>query len=373
MKDWATRVALIMIILGVIGIGIAVSPTGNALSESTQLPNFDDAILNLSVDLFGLGVGFLIFERLVKAYVNARVYEREFRVPEWMKEIKKAKHKVEILNTWTRLITDFENGKEFTSVLRNLIEGTDVRIRILLLAPDAQFAEKRAKDLQREDVYEKIQLCMVTLEKLQKEFAEKSIPAEDKKQIQDRFQVRITSDIPAIALNRVDDHGYVGFYPESKQSSEETQLYFNFRNSQTGQYMARYFDRLWSNAVPVKEYRSLQIVRLGELDGKKDEAVMHVRYKGYFYLIHGDWMQERVTKEFSNGNIKTSIKVYFRNSDDDNESENLPTEHILVGSIAQCASEEADILRKIARRKYTFEDNRNVVFYKFINSKSMTR
>lgn len=217
-----------------VGLGAVVALL---LLFSSSLPDYGKNLsLNLGADLIGtIIVLFAVAPFLARGDRQRESVRESFDRPGFVRQIADARREIQILELWTDLLQENYQDRVLAALRAALKQ--QVKIRILLLSPDAHAAEQRADDLLRQtnvigDILDNLRILHG--------FVYADIPEVHRRNI----DVRIYSALPPVQMYQVDRQVVVSFYPVNVISWNATQ-YLTSPDSQLGQFVGDKFDELW--------------------------------------------------------------------------------------------------------------------------------
>jgi hypothetical protein len=204
---------------------------------SRSLPEYGKNLgLNLGADLIGtIVVLFAISPFLARAETQRDSVRENFDRGGFIKNVADARGEILILELWTDLLQGgYRTG--FIESLRAALRQ-QVKIRILLLSPDARAAEQRADELLQQtnvvaDILDNLRILY--------DFVYTEIPEVHRRNI----DIRVYSALPPVQMYQVDSQVIVSFYPVNVTSWNATQ-YLTSPDSQLGKFVGDKFDELW--------------------------------------------------------------------------------------------------------------------------------
>lgn len=204
---------------------------------AAPLPDYGKNLsLNLGADLIGtIIVLFAVSPFLNRADLQRDMVRDGFDRAGFIRQAADARREILILELWTDLLQGTYQDR-FLESLRQALRQ-QVKIKMLLLSPDAHAAEQRADDLLRQtnvvaDILDNLRVLH--------EFVHSRIPEVHRRNV----DVRIYSALPPVQMYQVDTQVIVSFYPVNVTSWNATQ-YLTSPDSQLGKFVGDKFDELW--------------------------------------------------------------------------------------------------------------------------------
>jgi hypothetical protein len=153
---------------------------------------------------------------------------------------------IRIMTTW------FTNAGRLYQLFKDVaIENKNhYRIQILLLDPNSGAAKQRSHDLEEvneDTVPHSIRECRAAIERLNLS----------------RIEIRYYSSLPSFPLYIFDNHAFYGLFPHGMWADHGPWIEVQLRDSENhhtdiGRFLAREFDKVWENAVVVKQWDGQQ-------------------------------------------------------------------------------------------------------------------
>ena len=183
-----------------------------------------------------------------------------------------ARTDVRVLHTFSRLFAAPFEGRFRQAAQTFLHRGG--RVQILLLDPDSPAAAQRTAELRGHrsvgpEVRQNLRLLAAYRQSLDE-------------RVRSRFQVRLYSAAPSVAIYQWDGHLLVSFLPLGGLSGDSTQLEVSV-GSPLGNFVAERFDELWANSTTVDEYMALSLTVLDDGGGREYRA-RYVMVDGIRYV-----------------------------------------------------------------------------------------
>ncbi|WP_345463688.1 hypothetical protein [Actinoallomurus oryzae] len=204
---------------------------------SASLPDYGKNLsLNLGADLIGtIIVLFAVSPFMARVEGQRETVRDGFDRGGFIKRASDARREILILELWTDLLQGTYQDR-FLESLREALRQ-QVKIKMLLLSPDARAAEQRADELLRQtnvvgDILDNLRVLH--------EFVHTGIPEVHRHNI----DVRVYSALPPVQMYQVDTQVTVSFYPVNVTSWNATQ-YLTSPDSQLGKFVGDKFDELW--------------------------------------------------------------------------------------------------------------------------------
>lgn len=311
-------------------LGVALSAAVTLLLViSRSLPDYGKNLsLNLGADLIGtVIVLFAISPFLARTEFQRDSVRDNFDRAEFIRRAADARGELLILELWTDLL---QGGyqERFLESLRAALKQ-QVKIRILLLSPDARAAEQRSDDLLRQT---NVVGSILDNLRVLHEFVYTGIPEVHRRNI----DVRVYSALPPVQMYQVDGHVIVSFYPVSVTSWNATQ-YLTSADSQLGKFVGDKFDELWK----ARSTRSLeQFWETTVIAGDKTYSTWFVS-SGEDVFISG---QRIVADNAENGIAGLTVRV---------RDDNVTGEAVTRGPFSLVpVDEDAATVRELFRQKY---------------------
>lgn len=217
-----------------------------------------DILLGLGVNLLSSVVFFVLLEIYWQRMKRANGKEvRGFDYLKFARNVAKSSH-VRVLGTFIYPLTEHpSHAQERAALLQGLgaLVGRPsfAGIQILLLNPTSAPAHSRAAERKDDDVLQRIEESLATLETFLKSL--------DGKPGRDRVEVKLYSRSPPFSLFQMDDFASMSFYYRDRPISEVTRYEF-FMDSLIGGFVEKTFDDLWRDeqTIALEEYlrKSLQ-------------------------------------------------------------------------------------------------------------------
>jgi hypothetical protein len=155
---------------------------------------------------------------------------------------------VRVLHTFSRLFAPPFDARFMQATTELLRRGG--RVQILLLDPDSPAAAQRTAELRGHrrvgpEVRQNLRLLAAYRQTLDEE-------------LRQRFQVRLYSAAPSVAIYQWDERLLVSFLPLGGLSGDNTQLEVSVV-SPLGNFVAERFDELWASSTPIQDYMELRL------------------------------------------------------------------------------------------------------------------
>jgi hypothetical protein len=230
---------------------------------SASLPDYGKNLsLNLGADLIGtIIVLFAVSPFLARGDRQNESVRDNFDRTGFIRQAADAKREIQILELWTDLLQE-SYRERFLDALRDALKQR-VRIRMLLLSPDARAAEQRADDLLRQtnvigDILDNLRILHG--------FVHADIPEAHRGDI----EVRVYSALPPVQMYQVDKQVIVSFYPVNVTSWNATQ-YLTSPESQLGQFVGDKFDELWRarSTRTLEQFWKITVITVSGSDEKR--------------------------------------------------------------------------------------------------------
>ncbi|HEX6873611.1 MAG TPA: hypothetical protein VF163_21140 [Micromonosporaceae bacterium] len=279
------RQAVVVAILSLGSIGMVflswrTAPDGGAGFMS-------DLWLNIGAGLAITLATYIALNPLFRELQTASLVEHARLDPSGLIErISRGRETVAILETWTGLLEEPYRDR-FLAALRSALLN-QAMVRILLLDPDSEGAQQRAKELRQRDVPLAIMTNLFHLCQLRDELHE---------DVRARLTVRVYDASPSVQMYRCDNKAFVSFFPID-QSTYDAQQIETLMSTPIGEFVQNRFDELWSapSTATLTDATTLQL-HLHRDDGTELELcdARFVRLDGTHYVT-GPRLLKHVTR-----------------------------------------------------------------------------
>ncbi len=305
------------------------------LRVASPLPDYGQNLsLNVGADLIGtVVVLFLVAPFLARGELHRESVLERFDHGGFIKRTADARQCVMILELWTDLLQD-----KFTRpFLNSLSEATKhgVKVRILLLDPDARAAEQRADDLRnRTAVVDNIMDNLKVLHDFVEALPEGQRP---------NIEVRVYSALPPVQMYRVDDSAMISFFPVDTTSWNAAQ-YQTSPRTQLGSFVGSKFEELWEAQATrtLAQFRTIEIVVSSEGD-ERDYRVDFVEHHDVIYVSG-----HQIVNNHANSGVAGLTARVGRHEARDEPEPNRTYELFAVDT----DSEEGELAHRLFSRKY---------------------
>ncbi|WP_344829863.1 DUF5919 domain-containing protein [Actinocorallia longicatena] len=239
-----------------------------------------DLMLNIGASLVLVVASYAIFDSVFEELRAGRVVEHDSLDRNLcLRRFGEAHSTLAIMETWTGLLED-PFAARFLDILREaLVRG--VEVRILLLSPGSIAAEERTRELGGErrgpgavDVAREIESNLLQLHR----FARERLP----EQFRDRFEVRVTPNMPSVQLYRWDQKALISFFPLNERAYDSSQLEV-FLNTPVGRFVEEDFETKWEAADTADLAAYMRLELTVAIPGEDPEEV-----SCEFVTINGD-------------------------------------------------------------------------------------
>jgi hypothetical protein len=274
------------LVVAVLGLGCLAMVVLAALTAPDRAGFMSDLWLNLGAGLAITLATYIALNPLFRDLQTATLVEHARLDPGGLIErVSRARESVTILETWTGLLEE-PFREPFLAGLRTALLN-QATVRILLLDPDSEGAQLRAKELRQRDVPLAIMANLHHLSRLRLELNE---------DVRIRLKVRVYDASPSVQMYRCDNKAFISFFPID-QSTYDAQQIETMMNTPIGDFVQGRFEELWSASTTVRlqDVTSMRLLlhRNTTLLGPCD--VRFVRFDGKYYVT-GQRLLKHITR-----------------------------------------------------------------------------